>query len=77
MYRVDFIDVEKNKKSFSKEMKDINYDNLYDAVKPYLPNRFSVGFGVNDKDRSGVVIVGFRIVGRFKFYKIEDSEYEL
>ncbi|UBK99515.1 hypothetical protein KLF26_09885 [Clostridium perfringens] len=77
MYKVDFIDIGGNNKSFSKEMKDMNWDSLYEAVSPCLVSSFSVGFTLNVEEGVGVVHAGFRTVGRFKFYKIEDSEYEL
>ncbi|MGU8434385.1 hypothetical protein ACV3RS_09780 [Clostridium perfringens] len=77
MYKVDFIDIGRNKNSFSKEMKDMNWDSLYEAVNPYLLSSFSVGFNLNVEEGVGVVHAGFRTVGRFKFHKIEDSENEL
>lgn len=77
MYKVDFIDIGRNNKSFSKEMKDMNWDSLYEAVNPYLVSSFSVGFSLNFEEGVGVVHAGFRTVGRFKFHKIEDGEYEL
>jgi|GEM_PF-2963614 len=77
MYRVDFVDIGRNKNSFSKEMKDMSYENLYDVVSPYLLSSFSVGFSLNVEEGVGVVHAGFRTVGRFKFHKIEDSGNEL
>ncbi|WP_415341506.1 hypothetical protein [Clostridium perfringens] len=77
MYKVDFIDIGRNNKSFSKEIKELSWENLYDAVSPNLLSSFSVGFGLNEEEGVGSVLAGFRIVGRFKFYKIEDEEDEL
>lgn len=70
MYKVDFIDIGRNNKSFSEEMKEINYENLYHAVKPCL---LSSDIWFNCKDGNGVVFAGFHIVGSFKVKEIKDN----
>lgn len=77
MYKVDFVDVGRNKKSFSKEMKDIDYDNFYEVVKPHLLSSFSIDFVLSDEDGTGMVLAGFCIVGRFRINKLEGNEDEL
>lgn len=77
MYRVDFSDVGRSHKNFSVNMEEINYDNLYEAVKPYLLSSFSIGFALNDEVGVGVVEVGFYRMGTFKIHRIDDEETEL
>lgn len=77
MYRVDFSNVGRSHKNFSVNMEEINHDNLYEVVKPYLLSCFSIGFALNDEVGVGVVEVGFNTMGTFKIHKIDDDEKEL
>ncbi|AAL96799.1 hypothetical protein [Clostridium perfringens] len=63
MFRVDFIDIGASNKNFSKYIKEINHENLYHAVKPYLQSR-NIWFTCRDGE--GVVFAGFQTVGKFK-----------
>ncbi|WCM71318.1 hypothetical protein LZD60_08060 [Clostridium perfringens] len=59
MYKVDFINIGRNNKNFSKEMEEINYDNLYRAVKPCLLSS-DIWFSYsNEEQTKGVVHAGF------------------
>lgn len=63
--KVKFSNLGANKANFTAEMSEINFNNLYNVVRPYLHSSV-IDFDFDTKGKTGTVFVGLvRPVGTF------------
>lgn len=72
MIKVHFKDVGRSKACWDAECKELDYDWLYEQVRPHLASRY-LDFTVAEDVNSGTIWAGFHNVGDFEFEEYVDK----